>query len=410
MNSKDRHAYKRIPDSDESIGGYNPPSDKQAGYDENSSKVVYTDTLGTETNILAKNLPFLLHELRMKGSQGWHFSSIFQHRGKPMQNLEAFENSLQSSPTTALLDYWLLRLGGHIRSLDAPKTENEDAKYLTDLYHKLAEKLTLYETEMGKLANNPSRHQNQQRQNLVSDFQREWRELVQPAVQKYKQTDVKNILKNLAAACTGFGLLWLFCKNIYRLSQRKGLGLFQFGEAHSRKVEHLQKLYAEIARATEKDGTELQNFFTHDIEDARSSCGIFLQTLNELQALLESEKTDAVYTEGEQDALELTLAAFKAPFNIFTRKLATIDSNSPDAEVTLGDIQLAFMKNWQKVVVDQGLSTKIGTGSPFPQACQELFGKIIKITEEFGKEIEQAQAARERRPSSPSGSSNSSEY
>ena len=127
--------------------------------------------------------------------------------------------------------------------------------------------------------------------------------------------------------------------------------------------------------------------------------------MNELQALLDSEKTDAVYTEDEQDALELTLEAFKAPLNIFTRKLANIDSNSPDAEVTLGDIQLAFMKNWQKVVVNQGLSTKIGTDSPFPQACQELFRKIIKITEEFGKEIEQAEATRTRRLTASSSSS-----
>lgn len=409
MHGKDRSTYTRIADSDESIGGYNPPSDKQARYDIRNSTVVYTDTSGTETNIRAKNLPLLLRELRLKGSQGWHFSSIFQHRGKPMQNLETFEKSLQSSPTTALLDYWLLRLGGHIRSLEDPKKEDEDAKYLTDLYHKLTEKLTLYETEMGKLANHPSRHQNQQRQKLVSDFQREWEALVQPAAQKYKQTDVKNILKNVAAACTGFGLLWLFCKNIYRLSQRKGLGLFQFGEAHSRKVEHLQKLYDEIAKATEKDGTELQNFFTHDIEDARSSCTIFSQTIEALQTLHRTEKQDAVYTEEEQDTLEITLGALKTPLKIFTRKLENMDPNSPDAEVTLGEIQLAFMKNWQKVVVDQDLSTKIGAGSPFPQACQELFGKIIKITEEFGKEIEQAQAARERRPSSPSGSSNSGE-
>ena len=407
MDGNKRNEYTRIADSDESIGGYNPPSDKQARYDIDSTTVVYSATNGDEINMRAKNLPLLLRDLRLQGSQGWHFSSIFQNHGKPMQNLAAFEKSLQSSPTTALLDYWLLRLGGHIRSLEDLKKESEDAKYLTELYNTLTEKLTNYETEMGKLANHPSRHQNQQRQKLVSDFQREWEALVQPAAQKYKQTDVKNILKNVAAACTGFGLLWLFCKNIYRLSQRKGLGLFQFGEAHSRKVEHLQKLYDEIAKATEKDGTELQNFFTHDIEDARSSCKIFSQTIEELQTLHRTEKTDAVYTEKEQDALEITLGAFETPLKIFTRKLENIDPNSPDAEVTLGEIQLAFMKNWQKAVETQELSTKISDESPYPATCQKLFGRIIKINEEFGKEIEQAQATRDRRLTASSRSSNS---
>ena len=94
---------------------------------------------------------------------------------------------------------------------------------------------------------------------------------------------------------------------------------------------------------------------------------------------------------------------------IFTRKLENIDPNSPDAEVALGEIQLAFMKNWQKAVETQELSTKSSNESLYPTTCQELFGRIIKINEEFGKEIEQAQATRDRRLTASSRSSNSSD-
>lgn len=402
----DRNAYKQIADPDEIILGYNPPADKPARFE--GSTIIYTATNGDETNIRAKNLPLLLRELRLKGAQGWHFASIFQNHGKSMQGLTAFEQSLQTSPTTALLDYWLLRLGGHIRSLESNNKENEDAQYLAELYIKLSEKLTAYENKMGQLANHPSRHQNEERKQLVADFQNEWKELVHPAEEKYKKTDVKNILKNIAAACTVFGLIWLFCKNLYRLSQFKGPGLFQFEDAHSRKIEHLQKLYDDIAKATETDSTELQNFFTDDIEDAHKSCAIFLQAIGELQALHSGTKTDAIYTEDTQDALEITIDALMSPLNIFSRKLAKIDKDAPDAEITLKEIQLSFMQNWQKVASAQELSEKIGTDSAYPQACQELFGKIIKITEEFGKEIEQAQTERKRRPSTPGSTSSDS--
>ena len=402
-NSNDNKSYKKVVGPDEIVAGYYPPSTKQAHYIDTT--ITYQGVNGDEIFIRQKNLPLLLRELRLQGSEAWNFATIFQNKGKPMQGLKEFEESLQTSQTTALIDYWLLRLGGTIREL--PKSDAKEAQYLTELYDDLVKKISIYEQAMGKLATNPSRHQNADRQELVQKFQQEWKVLIEPAEQKYKQKDIKNILKNVAAACTVVGLLWLFCKNLYRLTQRKELGLFQFGEANSRKLEHLQKLYDDLPKATAAHAAEKENFFTNDIEDARKSCLIFMQTIGELQALHTSTKLDALYTEEDQDTLEIAIEAFMTPLNIFSRKLNRIKSTDEDAELVLVDLQKSFMQNWQKAVEKQGLTEKIGEESPYPEDIQTAFKKIIDISTEFGKELEQINTERVRRPSSPGGSSTS---
>lgn len=406
MYSHDKKDYKKVVGPNEIVAGYYTPSSKQARYE--GTTVIYQAVNqageGDETKILQKNMPLLLRELRLQGSEAWDFATIFQNKGTPMRGLEEFEASLQSSQTTALIDYWLLRLGGTIRNL--PKSDAKEAQYLSDLYDELVKKISLYEQEIGKLANNPSRHQNADRQKLVQKFQQEWKGLIEPAEQKYKQKDVKNILKNVAAAFTVLGLIWLFCKNLYRLTQRKELGLFQFGEANSRKLEHLQKLYDDLPKATATDAAELHNFFSGDINDAYKSCEEFSKLIGELQALHSTTNIDGIYTKQDKKALNLTINGFIGVLNSFQQELSEFNRN-PDPDDSLEEIQEDFMGHWREAAENHKLATHLGEESHYSPACQEKFERIIAIAEGFGKEIENMKSKREKSASSPGGSSTS---
>lgn len=402
MYSSDKNQYKRVVSPSEIVAGYYPPTNNQARYE--GTNIIYEDVKEDQVSIRQKYLPLLLRELRLQGSEAWNFAIIFQNKGKPMQGLKEFEASLQASPTTALIDYWLLRLGGVIQEL--PKSDAQDAQYLTDLYDNLVKKMFIYEQEIGKLANNPSRHQNAERQKLAQQFQQECQGLIQPAEQKFKQKDVKNILKNLAAALTGFGLLWLFCKNLYRLTQRKELGLFQFAEANSRKLEHLQKLYDDLPKATAADAAELHNFFTSDINDAYQSLEEFLKLIAELQTLYNTTDIRGTYTNQDKKDLKLTINSFIGVLDSFQQELSAFQQN-PEQGESLAEIQEDFMGHWRSATKSHKLAKHFSEQSHYSPACQEKFRKIVAIAEEFGAEIETMQSKRARGPSSPGGSSTS---
>lgn len=402
-----KKGYRPITQTDEKIFGYNPPAAVQAKYKD--SNITYKDIVGDEVTIKSQHIPELLREIREKGEEGWKFASLFKNKGRNMKGLAEFEKSLNASPTTALLDYWLLRLGGHIQTLQQAK--DPEAAYLLDLHKDLATKLKKFEDEMGKLANNPTRHQNDQRQQLVDKFKQEWQAAIKPAQTKFKQTDINNILKNLAAACSVVGLLWLFCKNLYRLSHGKGLSLFQFETAHSRKMDHLQKL-SDVEKATATSAEKRENYFSHDIEDAKKTYEELLKINTRLEELHHETRLDALYTEEEQEKLELLIDALASPLKIFARKLK-MDTEQPDAELNLLQGQKAFMDQWITAGYAQGLAQKVGDESPYPEEMQNLFQKVMDISAEFSKEVEDlnSELERRKRPRSPSMSSGSgSEY
>lgn len=402
--------YRPISDKDESIYGYNPPAAKKTEYED--SNIYYTDTVGNEVTIKSQHIPALLRELREKKDKSWPFSSIFVYKSWSvppvhisMKGLQKFEESLHTSPSTALMDYWLLRMGGHIRTLQGKNGANDsDAQYLSGLYDDLVKKLQNYEKEIGKLAINPSRHQNEERQKLVSKFQTEWQEAIQPAQQKYQQKDINNILKNVAAACSIIGLIWLFCKNLYRLTQGKGLGLFQFENAHSRKLEHLQKLYSDIEKATAKDAEKRENYFSHDIGDAQTTCAELMQITKQLENLPEPSDRK------EKKEKAIIINAYNTVLKLFSDELVKIqkDIEAPDAEISLLEEQKDFMNEWQKTGYAQGLALKIGDQSPYSEDYQALFQKIIDISSVFAKEYEHVTSELERRQK-PRSSSTSSE-
>ena len=408
-----KSGYQSISDSDEQIYGYNPPDPKNAHSKYENASITYNDKKGNSAvNIKFKHIPGLLRELREKGEKGWVFSTIFANKGQPMPGLQQFEQSLQATPTTALMDYWLLRLGGHIQILQGKEGEsstNPDALYLNDLYDKLVKRLQNYEVEMGKLANHPTRHKNEERQKIVAQFQQEWREAIAPAQKKYQEKDVNNILKNVAAACTVVGLLWLFCKNLYRLSQGKGLGLFQFEAAHSRKLENLEKLYGEIEKATAKDAEAKENYFSHDLTDAQDTCAELMGLPAKLQGLLDQIKLE----KKEKKEITIIAEAYATLFRLFTQELAEIQSDpeAPDAEISLLEAQRDFMEHWQTTCYAQNLMGKMGEESPYPPEYQEVFQKMMDITTVFSREcneIKDELESRQKRPSTPTHSDSGS--
>ncbi|MGV3740645.1 MAG: hypothetical protein ACO1N3_05095 [Gammaproteobacteria bacterium] len=405
----DRKGYTQIVDAEEKIFGYHAPADAKAKYE--NSNINYKDIVGNDVTIKAHHIPSLLRELREKGADGWKFATIFHRKGTDMQGLAEFEKSLQASPTTALMDYWLLRLGGHIQILQNKK--DSEANNLSNLYFDLVKKLQNFETEMGKLANNPSRHQNEQRKKLVEEFQNDWQATIEPAQKKYKEIDANNILKNLAAAFTIVGFIWLFCKNLYRLSQGKGLGLFQFENAHSRKLEHLQKLYADVEKATAADAAKRENYFSHDIEDAKKAHKELGQITADLQKLHTDTQIDGVYTKKERKDAKQILDAYTSLLTMLAGDIDDYDPNEPDAEISLLEDQKDFMEKWQTAGYAQGLAQKIGEDSPYPESFQKLFQKIIDISNGFAAEIENTQSELDsrKRPRGPSMSdSGSSDY
>lgn len=416
----DRRSYTRIIDAEEKIYGYNPPSSKQAKYA--NSNITYHDIIGNQVTIKAAHIPGLLRETREKGANGWPFATIFQYKNRAMQGLKEFEKSLESSPTTALMDYWLLRLAGHIHTLQgktAPEslvqkvTTDPDASYLSSLYFDLTKKLQTFEKEMGKLANNPSRHQNEQRKKLVEEFQNDWQATIVPAQQKYKQRDINNILKNVAAACSIVGLVWLFCKNLYRLTQGKGLGLFQFENAHSRKLEHLQKLYTDVEKATAADAEKRENYFSRDIADAKKTYEELKQITDSLKILHTETSLDSLYTKHEKRDVKQILDSYTSLLTMLSDDIKEFNPDEPDAEISLLEDQKVFMEKWQTTGYAQGLAQKIGENSTYPDKFQTLFQKIIDISAGFATEIEhiQSELDSQKRPRGPSMSdSGSSEY
>lgn len=395
MQGKDTR-YSKLVNDDQKIGGYMPPLDSATSFA--NGTITYTGINNDQIKVRSHNIAYLLRELREKKEEGWKFARIF----KKMKGLSDFEDSLYTSPTTALLDYRLLVLGGHIHSLRTSKAAtSSELDYLTTVYNLLTAKLQTFETEMGKLGN--TRHQNTERQKLVREFQDEWEALVEPAVKKYQQRDAQNILKNVAAACTVVGLIWLFFKNLYRVTHGKGLGLFQFEDAHSRKHESMQKLYADVTKATAAQAEAVSTYFSTDIEDARQSLMILAQVLGELEAQFHQQPTDvSLYTEDEKDNLESTINAFTTALNQFSRKL-----QKENAQDSLGESQRSFMSAWIKVVEQQELIDKSSDGSFYPEECKALFKRLITIGEEFKTELENMDANRARKPSISSGSEDS---
>ncbi len=402
MFGKGKDKYTKLPDEhevelteqrkqDSKLQKYKLPSlKKPVVFNSQNNNISYTAENGDIVTIKKERLAGFLREVREQGVEGWGFDGLFQK----MSELTKFEAYLKTSPTTALIDYRLLRLGGHIRTLQGKQgaaSTNADAATLSTLYKVLVAKLQEYELKIGELANKPSRHQNEQRKKLVEDFQSEWQQLVRPIANKYKgKIDTYNILLNVAVACTGFGLAWLFLKNIYRLSQRKGLGLFQFEQAHSRKVENVEKFYDDVIKATDADASELQNYFTDDLKDTDKSFNQLSDLIDNLQSLHATLPTDETYTKKEKKALGRTIEAFRSTLHTLQQDLQAYRRDPDNADETLSEIQTDFMEAWQKATTDHNVSENSTILiSKYPLACTQKMTDIAQISEQFGQELAQ---------------------
>lgn len=408
MYEKKSEKYSKLADNDDSVLGFQVPADTSLIFlkqtDDQINAIYYTDVNHAKKKITAEQIAPFLREVRNKGNAAWGFAQLFQNQGLAESDRILFETFVKESKTTALMDYWLLRLGGHISVLQGKNglaSQNEDAQYLSSIHQNLTELLQTYEEKMGQLANNPSRHQNEQRTKLVAEFQKDWQEIIKPATEKYKKTDTHNILLNVGAACTGIGLIWLFCKNLYRLSQRKGLGLFQFEQAHSRKIEPLTKLYEDVAKATEADAAKLENYFSNDIQDAYQSYEQLKKIVAELQKLHSTLALDGTYTRKEKKALLTTVTALTGELDAFQRDLSDCESDRTDG-VTLAEIQIEFMEAWNKIVTVHELADhQTILESKYPLACTTKFSEIVQISDQFKEEIKRSKQTDTYRPSSP---------
>lgn len=408
MYSKKTEKYSKLTDTDNSVLGFQVPTDHSLAVlkqgDNRIKGIYYTDVNQEKKTIPAEQIAPLLREVRNSGNAAWGFAKLFQKQGLAESDRILFETFVKESRTTAWMDYWLLRLGGHISVLQGKEglaSQNEDAHYLSDIHLKLTKLLQDYEVKIGQLANNPSRHQNEQRQRLVTDFHKNWQSAIQPATEKYKQRDTHNILLNVGAACTGIGLIWLFAKNLYRLSQRKGLGLFQFEQAHSRKVETLTKLYEDVAKATEADAAKLDNYFSNDINDAYQSYEQFSKLVAELQRLFDTLKPDETYTRKERKALLSIVNALVGTLDGFQRDLSDYQSGRTDG-VTLSEIQVEFMEAWNKTVTFHELAdNQTILTSKFPIDCTTKFAEIVQISDQFRTEIKASEEQEAHRSASP---------
>lgn len=373
--------YTKIPDF--VIEGYKPPNVQPTKYEIEFDNIYYFDINNQVTTIKSKHLGPILRTLRGNHEAGAAFANLFEQGNETMENLDAFEKSLENKKTTVLLDYWLLRLEGRIHRLN----NNKDAVYLTALYDELSEKLADYELKMGKLNTHPAVHQNEDRANLVTAMQAEWRSLLEPALNKYKdQWDTRNILLNLAACATGFGLIGLFCKNLYRLTQGKGLQLFQYERAHSMKIDKLQKLYDEVETATQNDVKVRTNYFTTNVEDTYATnaklqmiVAKLEEAMSQDQKLLKSERTIDSKTVG---ALRSMIASFKGIVDQLATDLHECEDMTDTKALTL--IHKDFMELWIATVGAQKLYEN---SLKYPKNIQDLFGEVINFSEGFEKEL-----------------------
>lgn len=364
------------------------PSPKKAVvFKTKSNTISYTDIDSNISTLKTGDIVPFLREARLKGEAAWGFDALFQK----MTGLSEFEQYIHKSPSTALIDYQLLRLGGHIRMLKG-KGKTDDAQALSALYTVLVARLQDYEQAVGELSNSKSRHQNEARKRLVGKFQSDWQLLIQPIANKYKhQKDTYNILLNVATVvCTGgLALGWLFLKNLWRLANRKGLGLFQFEQAHSRKVENVQKLYDDVIKATEADIAGLPNYFSDEVEDADDTAEVLLKSFAELSSLHITMKIGDTYTEDDQDDLEETIENFTTALRLFIKALDKY-KKEPQNSKPLSDIQKTFMERWNNLVVSRKLekNSSIVTGN-YPIECAMKFAEIVEISQQFGKELEE---------------------
>lgn len=421
---RNNKGYKRIPDEPEiELTGQTkdknrssdieilkaklPSTKKPVVFNTKSNNISYTDIQTNISTIKSGDIAPFLREARRNGEAAWGFDALFQK----MTGLTEFEQYIEKSPSTALIDYQLLRLGGHIRMLEG-KGKTDDAQALSTLYTVLVEKLQEYEQAVGELANSKSRHQNEPRQRLVKQFQSDWQLLIKPIANKYKnQKDTYNILLNVATiVCTGgLALGWLFLKNLWRLANRKGLGLFQFEQAHSRKVENVQKLYDDVIKATAADLAGLPNYFSDEIKDADDTAELLLKRVGELSGLHTSMKVDETYDEDAKDELEATIIAFSSALTLFLKSLDRFKKDPQNSKTSLSDIQKTFMDRWNKLVDTHELkqNSSILTGK-FPIECATKFSEIVEISQQFVKELEELkQAEHQSGRSSPSVDSQS---
>lgn len=419
-NKDKNNAYQPIKEDDEieltqqavspksQIFGYHLPNVKKPViFNNESTHISYTDIKGDTVTLRSNHIPGFLRELRQQGKSGWGFHVLFQK----MPQHQKFEDYLANSPSTALLDYRLLCLGDHILHLEKhPKTGSTnaaDAVELAGLYAKLVARLQRYEKDLGALSQKPSsRHQNAERKLLVETFQADWQNLIAPVANKYKQTkDTYNILLNVATVIgtAGIGLIWLFIKNVVRLSQRKGLGLFQFEQAHSRKVENLQKFYEDVTKATQKDAKGLENYFADDLKITDESFNKLSDLIDKLGGLQQSMPIEGVYTKKEKKALDRMVEAFRSCLNTLQKDLQTYRRNPEEADETLPDIQKDFMEAWNKAAKHHEVSmhTSILT-SKYPLACTQVITEIEQICQQFTKEVAEMEHATPTGRHSPS--------
>ena len=368
------------------------PADKPAAeFDGEKSTISYTDPHNQLIVINSKDIAEFLKQRRDEGTDGWGYAAIFQNIRKDkfnnlsieeMTHLAEFEASLNN--THALLDYWLLRLGGKINELNQSKFPTED---LSHLYHALKIQLDNFESILGALT---TRHHNDEKEALTEDFKQNWQNSILPLVTKYQQHDWVNILKNLAFACTGVGLIVTIAYGAAR-TYRGDNFLFQYEGAHSRKRASLQKLN-DVMKDYAPSAETADNFFSLKMDDAEKSLPIFQGAIEKLDAFLNSQETPNQY----YDNLGHALDTFKRASKNFSNYLGRLKNqregfmgNWNDYEATkLKEYQINLMDEWTTAVTTRVLKDN-AFGEAVPEELSIALQEIMDIYDIFKRQISQ---------------------
>ena len=246
------------------------------------------------TTIKKNRIPDFLSELR-KAKEPWvqmAWSPLFEK----MSGLDTFEASL-SDNRYAAMDYWLIKLAicaGNLQvskvGSDQSKTLCADSDELLKLYATVAIEIDKYKSTMEEHDKHQgSRHYAKRKQEAIKMLNDGCSAAIEPILKKYKENrDVRNICLNILAICSVIGLVGLFLKNVSRVYHGKKLGLFQFEQAHSKRIEPLEalsKTMEDTASSSQVQGGT--SYFSGDPKDIEDSCKELSEYLADFKASID---------------------------------------------------------------------------------------------------------------------------
>ena len=346
--------------------------------------ITYLDIKGQDVLIPKAEIPTFLRNLRCSETpwHQWEFAAIFREGQQAMPGFE--QSLLDEGHSGAIIDYWLIMLGARAGQLQVAKSGQDRQKKLCPesmrlviLYNTLHEELEAYQKLLNELQQKEerSRHSDEQYKTLSDHFKTQWTTSIEKVTKLYqKDLDTKNILLNLAAMASFFGLIVLIYKNVSLWKEGKSPAFFQFAQAHSRTVTQLNQLRADVCSTPR---TSFHNFFSSDISDTFKSIKALSTILSEFKLAIDKSSS------GESDRLhQLHEYLLKDLMDLSQQITETVDERTGHKD----DTEALFITKWKDTV---GLVIPLlDPKDVYSQEIQKSLKAIEEVTTQLDKEFQ----------------------